>query len=322
MAQLKRITLALKICLFLFNGLLTAQHNPSAFSVVPLGIKGGSDESNLSAYLLSAGGSNQYISLDAGTLHAGIRKAIEMKSLKGDVSSILQKNIRAYLISHPHLDHLAGMIINSPDDSNKPIYGLPFCISVIKDKYFSWKSWANFGDAGETPQLKKYHYVEMNAGIAEQIAGTGLTVTPYLLSHSSPYQSTAFLVSAGGSQVLYLGDTGADEVEKSRQLMQLWKTIAPLIRQHSLKAIFIEVSFANDQKKELLFGHLTPALLMQEMKSLASLAGAEHMKNLNIIITHQKPGANRETNIPKELAAANSLGLNLIFPQQGVTMHF
>lgn len=322
MSQMKRIALVLNICLFMFNSSLTAQHNPASFSVIPLGIKGGSDESNLSAYLIAAGGSNQYISLDAGTLHAGIRKAIEMKSLKGDASSILQKNISAYLISHPHLDHLAGMIINSPDDSNKPIYGLPFCINVIKDKYFSWKSWANFGDAGEAPQLKKYHYVEMTPGATEQIAGTGLAVTPYLLSHSSPYQSTAFLVSAGGNQVLYLGDTGADEIEKSQQLSQLWKSIAPLVRQHSLKAIFIEVSFANDQKKELLFGHLTPALLMQEMKNLAGFAGAEHMKNLNIVITHQKPGGNREAKIPKELAASNSLGLNLIFPQQGVTMRF
>ena len=312
----------LNLCFVFFSGSLTAQGKSGAFSVIPLGVKGGSDESNLSAYLVASGGSNQFICMDAGTLHAGIRKAIERKSLQGEVSAILQQNIRGYFISHPHLDHLAGMIINSPDDSKKPIFGMPFCISVIKDKYFSWKSWANFGDAGEEPVLKKYHYVEMAENRAEKIDGTGLKVTPFLLSHSSPYQSTAFLITSGESHLLYLGDTGADEVEKSQQLEQLWKTIAPLIKQKSLKAIFIEVSFADDQKKELLFGHLTPALLMKEMKKLADFTGAEQMKNLNVVITHQKPGGNREVNIPRELKAANTLQLNLIFPEQGVVMHF
>ncbi len=322
MLQLLRLVLLLKTCFLLFPLILTAQAKQIKFSVIPLGVKGGSDESNLSAYLVAAGGSNQFICMDAGTLHSGIRKAIGKGSLKGEISDILQKNISGYFISHPHLDHLAGMIINSPDDSNKPIYGLPFCLNIIKEKYFSWKSWANFGDAGEEPRLKKYHYAEMAAGHTEKIENAGLHVTPYLLSHSSPYLSTAFLVSHGNSQILYLGDTGADEVEKSQQLSQLWKTIAPLIKQHSLKAIFIEVSFANDQKKELLFGHLTPDLLMQEMNNLAGFAGTENMKNLNIVITHQKPGANREIKIPEELRAANNLQLNLIFPEQGVTLNF
>ncbi len=39
-----------------------------AFTVVPLGVKGGLDESNLSSYLVAAGGTDEYIALDAGTL--------------------------------------------------------------------------------------------------------------------------------------------------------------------------------------------------------------------------------------------------------------
>jgi len=45
-----------------------ANHRP-AFSVIPLGVRGGLDESNLSAYLVAAKGSEDYISLDAGPLH-------------------------------------------------------------------------------------------------------------------------------------------------------------------------------------------------------------------------------------------------------------
>jgi 3',5'-cyclic-nucleotide phosphodiesterase len=45
------------------------------FQVVPLGVKGGIDETNLSAYLLAPVNTQNYICLDAGT-NAGIEKAI------------------------------------------------------------------------------------------------------------------------------------------------------------------------------------------------------------------------------------------------------
>jgi len=59
------------------NTSIDAQQKQSpAFKVIPLGVRGGLDESNLSAYLVAAGGTNDYICLDAGTLHHGIEKAI------------------------------------------------------------------------------------------------------------------------------------------------------------------------------------------------------------------------------------------------------
>ncbi len=41
----------------------------NGFKVIPLGVKGGLDESNLSAYLVAASDSNQFICLDAGTIY-------------------------------------------------------------------------------------------------------------------------------------------------------------------------------------------------------------------------------------------------------------
>src|ERR1700709_270146 len=92
------------------------------FKVVPLGVKGGIDESNLSAYMLAVEGTNNYICLDAGTLHYGIQKAVDAGIFKTTTDNVLKEYIKGYFISHPHLDHVAGLIINSPDDSVKNIY--------------------------------------------------------------------------------------------------------------------------------------------------------------------------------------------------------
>ena len=293
-----------------------------AFTVVPLGVRGGLDESNLSAYLVAAAGTTDYVCLDAGTLYAGIRKAIDNGALPAPVSTILRSSIKDYFISHPHLDHVAGLIINSPDDSTKNIYGLPSCLHVLQDKYFSWQSWANFGDAGEQPQLKKYHYVTMEPGNEITANATNIGVRAFSLSHGNPYESTAFLLHNGDDYLLYFGDTGADSVEHSTKLHQVWAAISPLVKSGHLKAVLIEVSFADEQPVKSLFGHLTPALLVRELRNLAALTGEAALRGLPVVITHRKPGGDQEERIQKELLANNPLRVQFIFPEQGRRLDF
>src|ERR1700748_3722363 len=114
-------------------GLCFAQN----FHIVPLGVKGGIDESNLSAYMVAASGTNNYICFDAGTLHYGIEKAISNGVFHLSPEQVLRQYIKGYFISHAHLDHIAGLIINSPDDTSKTIYGLGSCIETIKTHYFT-----------------------------------------------------------------------------------------------------------------------------------------------------------------------------------------
>ena len=294
----------------------------TSFQVIPLGVKGGIDESNLSAYMIAPQGSDAYVCLDAGTLYYGIEKAIQGKLFHGTAADVLQKNIKGYLISHAHLDHLAGMVINSPDDSAKNIYGLDFCLDVLKDKYFTWKSWANFANEGDKPALGKYHYSMLTPGIETPLQNTGMQVTAFALSHANPTQSTAFLVRHKESYLLYLGDTGADSVEHSHKMHQLWLQVAPLMKAKKLKALFIETSFSNEQPDKQLFGHLTPHWLMQELQDLASLSGTEALKDFPVVITHIKPGGNREQLIRTQLKAYNLLHVKLIIPEQAKLLTF
>jgi 3',5'-cyclic-nucleotide phosphodiesterase len=58
-----------------------------------------------------------YICLDAGTINAGI-KAIEKNTFTVPAATVLQEYIKATLF-HAHLDHVSGLIINSPADVAK-----------------------------------------------------------------------------------------------------------------------------------------------------------------------------------------------------------
>jgi cAMP phosphodiesterase len=317
----KHASLLISIFLLLPFFTMAQVKNTAAFRLVPLGVWGGIDESNLSAYMLAANGTNNYICLDAGTLHYGIKKAIENKAFSAPPETVLRQYIKGYFITHAHLDHLAGLIINSPDDSTKNIYGLQSTLETLKTHYFTWASWANFADQGETPALKKFHYQVLNPGTETAIDNTDMKVQAFPLSHSN-LTSTAFLVHSNNAYVLYLGDTGPDEIEKSNNLQNLWQAITPLIKNRQLKAILIEVSFPNEQPDKTLFGHLTPNWLMVEMNKLAVLTGKEELKGLNIVVTHLKPPVSNMSKIKTQLKAQNKLQLNLIYPEQGKPLNF
>jgi len=80
-----------------------------------------------------------------------------------------------------------------------------------------------------------------------------MTVKTFPLSHVNPFESNAFLIKYQENYVLYLGDTGPDEIEKSNDLRILWQAVAPLIKEKQLKGIFVEVSFPNEQPDTALF---------------------------------------------------------------------
>ena len=168
--------------------------------------------------------------------------------------------------------------MNSPDDSKKNIYAVPSVIEVLRDKYFTWKAWANFTNEGDLPRLSKYTYVPLQEGVKRDLEGTEMQVTPYILSHGPGYESTAFLIGHDDAYLLYLGDTGADEIEKNTQLEKLWKQVAPLVAKNRLKAIFIETSFSKTARKSIVRTFNT-TLLMVELNKLSKLSGQRLYKS-------------------------------------------
>lgn len=78
---------AFSLLAFLMHMACQAQN----FDLIPLGIYGGEQEDNLSAYLMGAPKDSTFLSLDAGTINTGIRKAIQLKSLNGPEETVLKK---------------------------------------------------------------------------------------------------------------------------------------------------------------------------------------------------------------------------------------
>lgn len=303
-------------------------------TVVTLGARGGIEDGNLTAYMIHPDGDPRAVTCDAGALVSGLGAAdaagvfdavaIPQDNTHTKVGYVLTEVIRGYFLSHAHLDHVAGLIVASPDDSAKPIYGLASVLEAMGETYFNWTAWPNFLTTGPSP-LGKYRPIALVPGEARDVDGTAMRVTAWPLDHG-PVESTAFLFEAGGDAVLCLGDTGPDRVAGGGRLATVWDAVAPLAASGALKAVIIESSYTSDRADDLLFGHLTPALIHEEMAILAGLAGAEALDGLDLVISHTKflltEGPSAQDRILEELEAGDTLGLVYHMPEQGMAWTF
>lgn len=312
----------------------TGSRAADGFDVVALGALGGIEDGNLSAYLVHPHDDDRGVTFDAGTLVNGLRVAeakgafdgvrVPSESPLNRIGFILTDRIKGYLVSHAHLDHVAGLVIASPDDSKKPIYALPSVGAALTETYFNWQAWPNFADRGKAPPLKKYAIAELAPGVAVPLQDTGMTVAAFPLSHGG-VESTAFLVESDGDAILYFGDTGPDPVEKTSRMHDVWSAVADKAKQRKLKAILIESSYTSDRPDAQLFGHLTPRWIMASLHDLDRLAGGQAIRELPVVITHIKYALVRtqpQARMREELEAANDLGVRFIIPEQGQRWHF
>ncbi|VEB30731.1 3',5'-cyclic-nucleotide phosphodiesterase [Legionella pneumophila] len=281
------------ITMFIFL-LSNAGYGAPAFEILPLGVYGGLKDGNLSAYLIKGIESKNYTALDGGTLVHGLEVAADKQSVRNkNVDDLLQKHIPAYLISHAHLDHVMGLVMAQPELREKQtIMAREETIQALQKNIFNWSVWGNFGDSGEIPHLNYQHYQTIPLLEWVAIPDTDLHVKVFPLSHGG-MASSAFLIRYKTEYALYFGDTGADHIEKSTNLENIWKEIAPLIRNKQLHAIMLECSFLNSQPDDKLFGHLKPNLFMLELRKLASIVDPSDFRNslqgLPVVVTHIKP---------------------------------
>ena len=219
------------------------------FDVVVLGAQGGITNDDLSAYLVAPRGAAGSVCLDAGSVYSGLERAAALGNLGPGVGAraALHERVRGYLVSHPHLDHVAGLVLATPDDvAGKFIGGSDTTIAALRAHLFNGTIWANFFTDGEAP-IGFYTPLVLDPR-PTALPGVDLSVETWPINH--PGGASAFLLTtAAGDALLYLGDTTADAVAGGDRLARLWARVAPLVRSKQLRAIFIEVSYPDPARR-------------------------------------------------------------------------
>ncbi|OJD30765.1 camp phosphodiesterase class-ii [Diplodia corticola] len=72
-------------------------------------------------------------------------------------------------------------------------------------------------------------------------------------------------------EILIFGDVEPDMLSLSPRTAHVWAEAAPKIANGTLKAVFIECSYADTQGDAVLFGHLAPRHLIKELETLADM---------------------------------------------------
>ncbi|KAJ5765022.1 hypothetical protein N7520_004581 [Penicillium odoratum] len=85
-------------------------------------------------------------------LKEGPFKGLKLPSMTAEANAayIFQEIIGAFLITHPHLDHVSGLAINTPiieaGSGPKPVAALPSVLAAIKNHVFNDVIWPNLSD--------------------------------------------------------------------------------------------------------------------------------------------------------------------------------
>ncbi|KAF2466282.1 uncharacterized protein BDR25DRAFT_293669 [Lindgomyces ingoldianus] len=308
------------------------------------------------------------------------------RSARANALHVVREHVSTYLITHPHLDHVSGFVINTAAFHNtsrpKRLAALPFTVNAIKTHLFNNVVWPNLTDEDggvglvtfqrlaeggnialgegsgrgyieicdglgvkgfkvshghcmrgpghvhrgsnanipETPGIQHganhphTHPAMIPAGATEGQDGRSLSFslpsqpgTPLYTGNVPPetgrtasvsqttggfvepcvIDSTAYFIRTESTphtparEVLIFGDVEPDSVSLSPRTAHVWAEAAPKIAAGLLTGIFIECSYNNSQGDAVLYGHLAPRHLIQELQNLAEMvkdARREHEK--------------------------------------------
>ncbi|HXH82309.1 MAG TPA: 3',5'-cyclic-nucleotide phosphodiesterase [Candidatus Tectomicrobia bacterium] len=214
---------------------------------------------------------NDRVLLDAGTVG-------------GALSVREQVSIEHALISHSHLDHVAGLVFLTETfaltDGRRPltIASLQPVVDALRTSVFNDVAWPDFAQL-PTPDDPIIRYRGLAEGVAQQVGD--LWVTPVAVSHTVP--TSGFIIDDGTSAVVFSGDTGPTQA--------LW---AAARAARGIRAVILECAFPNRLAALAdVARHLTPALVQRELDKVPP--------NVPVWIYHVKPQFADE--IADELAA-------------------
>jgi ribonuclease BN (tRNA processing enzyme) len=220
------------------------------------------------------------------------RILVDAGTVTGALTVPEQIVIEHAIITHAHLDHVAGLAFLTETlaccGPSRPITitSLAPVVDAVRSGVFNnvvWPDFARIPSASE-PVVKYRTLVEE----AEQRVGD-LWVTPVAVSHTVP--TSGFIVHDGETGFVFSGDTGPTEA--------LWRAARGL----NVKAVILECAFPNRLGAIAEASrHMTPARVRREMEKLPA--------NVPVWIYHVKPQFAEET--AEELARIDGAPLLML----------
>ncbi|CCF60355.1 hypothetical protein KAFR_0J02910 [Kazachstania africana CBS 2517] len=221
-------------------------------------------------------------------------------SLPVHVNAVLiYEGIKEFYITHPHLDHIGAMVLNSPllfepnpnsadPKQEKTLYSLPFTSKAIREHIFNDEIWPDLMLEGSEP-LMIQDLKEEKAHKSKTFPNWKITAFPVhhgnrVTRPSAKIYSSAFVIQNEFNKdaIAIFGDVEQDEL-----ISKIWQHIVDNVPAGSLKAILIECSSPDNINPTNLYGHLSPKLLIHEIKCLSELYKSG-LSGLDVIITHVK----------------------------------
>ena len=184
--------------------------------------------------------------------------AIDAGCLALACSDLQRKQVRDIVLTHTHLDHIAGLPLYVDDlfaSLTEPIriHATREMIDILERDMFNWAIYPRFSELNNDhgPVVK---YCEFESG--STFAVKHLTVKSVAVNHK--VSATGFIVSDAAASILITGDTAETD--------EIWKAGNATT---NLKAVFVECAFP-DEMGELaaVSNHLTPSRLKDELSKL------------------------------------------------------
>ncbi len=204
--------------------------------------------------------------------------AFDAGSLAMASSSRQKQKVRDIVISHAHLDHIAGLPLFIDDlfaTLAEPIriHASADVIEILERDIFNWSIYPRFSElSNQGSPVLEYRVVE--TGVGFEVAH--LSVFPVGVNHKVP--SSGFVVSDGAITIALTGDTAATG--------QFWEIVNTT---KDISAVLIECAFPNELNElAVISHHLTPSGLEKELMKL-------QRDDCPIFIVNIKPAYRDET---------------------------
>jgi ribonuclease BN (tRNA processing enzyme) len=201
------------------------------------------------------------------------RVAVDAGSLAMATTDEQKQSIRDVVLTHAHLDHIAGLPLFIDDlfaTLEKPVcvYATREVIEILERDIFNWDIYPRFSELqNKHGEVLQYEIFDCE----KEFAAAHLKIKAVRVNHKVP--TVGFVISDGTTKIAISGDTA--------EMDDFWQSVNA---EEKLDALLIECAFPNDlQELACASHHLTPRNLKLELEKFV------HRGECPVYVVNLKP---------------------------------